>query len=123
MQIVMVNFPGYHGPSLSAEQPCMVLITQIWTPNCKGMPLTLAWAVTIHKVQGMMMVQVTIDLGYKEFASGLTFVALSEPRKFNGLRVLPFDLDHYRQIEKGTHVEARHEEFLCLSNIAAATAA
>jgi hypothetical protein len=87
------------------------------------MPLTLAWAITIHKAQEMMIDQVTIDLGYKEFASGLTFVALSWARRFNGLRVLPFNLDCYRQIGKGTHVEARREEFLHLSNIAAATAA
>ena len=50
---------------------------QIWMPNFKGMPLMLAWAITIHKAQGMTMDQVTIDLRQKEFSSGLTFVMLS----------------------------------------------
>jgi hypothetical protein len=39
--IVMVNFPSYCGPTLSLEEPSVVPITQIWTPNCKGMLLTL----------------------------------------------------------------------------------
>ena len=60
----------------------------------------------------MMMDQVTIDLGQKEFSSGLTFVALSCVRSFYGLQVLPFDLDHYKQIRSGKYIEARHEELL-----------
>jgi ATP-dependent DNA helicase PIF1 len=75
--IVMVDIPGYCGPALSQEQPCMLPITQIWTPNFNGMPLTLAWAITIHKAQGMTMDWVMIDLEQKEFSSGLTFIALS----------------------------------------------
>jgi ATP-dependent exoDNAse (exonuclease V) alpha subunit len=121
--IVMVNIPGYRGPALSPEQPCVVPITQIRTSNFNGMPLTLAWAITIHKAQGMMMDQVTIDLGQKEFSSGLTFVALSCARSFYGLRVLPFDLDRYKQIRSGKYVEARREEFRRLRQIAVVTAA
>jgi ATP-dependent exoDNAse (exonuclease V) alpha subunit len=87
------------------------------------MPLTLAWAITIHKAQGMTMNQVTINLGQKEFSSGLTFIALSCARSFYRLQVLSFDLDCYKQIRSGKYVEARHEEFCHLHQIAVATAA
>ena len=122
-RIIMVDIPGYRGPALSPGQPRVLPITQIRTPNFKGMPLTLAWAITIHKAQGMTMDRVTIDLGQKEFSSGLTFVALSRARTFYGLRVFPFDLDRYTQIKNGKYVDARREEFRRLRGIAAATAA
>ena len=77
-RIIMVDIPGYHGPALSPGQPHMLSITQIQTPNFKKMPLTLAWAITIHKAQGMTMDWVTIDLRQKEFLSSLTFVMLSQ---------------------------------------------
>ena len=38
-------------------------------------PLKLAWAIAIHKVQGLTLDKVVIDIGKKEFSAGLTFVA------------------------------------------------
>jgi hypothetical protein len=34
--IIMVDFPGYRGPALLPEQPHVLPITQIRTPNCSG---------------------------------------------------------------------------------------
>lgn len=118
-RIIMVNFPGYRGPCLSPSRPSVVPITQVRAANQKGMPLTLAWAVTIHKSQGMTLDHVTVDLGNSEFASGLTFVALSRAKTFDGLRVEPFDFDRFKRIEKGRHVAARRAEFQRLRMLAA----
>ena len=41
------------------------------------LPLKLAWAVTIHKSQGLTLDGVIIDVGKREFSTGLTFVACS----------------------------------------------
>ena len=120
-RVLMVSFPGYRGPPLSPSRPDVVPITQVRADSHKGMPLTLAWAVTIHKSQGMTLDRVTVDLGNSEFASGLTFVALSRAKSFTGLRVEPFDFNRFQRIENGRHVAARRDEFHRLRRLAAST--
>lgn len=48
-------------------------------------PVKLAWALTIHKSQGLTFNNVIIDMGRGAFTGGQTYVALSRCRSFEGL--------------------------------------
>jgi len=57
----------------------------------KQIPLIYAWAVTIHKSQGMSLDMAQIDAGSSIFECGQTYVALSRIKSLEGLYLTAFD--------------------------------
>ena len=56
--------------------------------SIKQYPIRLAYALTIHKSQGLTFDNVTIDLSKRCFAKGQLYVALSRVRSPNGLSII-----------------------------------
>ena len=114
---VTVRFDSFSGPTLSDGSVPITPLRRTWlsidkTCSRLQLPLKLAWAVTIHKCQGMTLNKAVVDLGKKEFSAGLTFVACSRVRQLKDLLfVTPFPFQRVANLASSyRHSERLHEE-------------
>ncbi len=95
-------------------------ITEDVLGSFRQYPIRLAWAVTIHKSQGLTFDRLIIDAG-KSFASGQVYVALSRCRTLEGIvlksKITPEVIFADRRVSKfqdETHANNRIDEILNL---------
>ncbi|KAK3908319.1 ATP-dependent DNA helicase [Frankliniella fusca] len=90
--IIMVKFDSYFGPTLSNGCVPITRITRSWTVNnihCTRyqFPLTLAYAITIHKSQGLTLSKCVLHFDCAEIMSGIFYVSMSRVREKTDLMI------------------------------------
>ena len=114
---VIVKFDNYTGPSISAIPDCVPIPPITASVNAcnsvherQQIPLRLAWALTIHKSQGLTLEKAWIDIGKKETTLGLTYVALSRVRNLSSLIIEPMTFQRLLEIRKKEMLHYRLDE-------------
>ena len=75
------------------------------------LPLKVAWAITIHISQGLILNKAIIDIGKKEFSIGLTFVACSRLCHLKDLLFHPpFNYEHLTCLSRSCSLHERRAE-------------
>jgi ATP-dependent exoDNAse (exonuclease V) alpha subunit len=91
--IVLVCFLDYSGPDYPGYGPKVIPVFpalhqfDLKTISCTRtqFPLRLAYAITVHKSQGLTLSRVVLDLDQKEHCLGLSYVAVSRVKSLQGL--------------------------------------
>ena len=72
----------------------------------------LAWAITIHKIQGTTLSMAEMDIGKSVFTYGQTYVALSRIKSLDGLYLSSFDPSRIKANPKVTEFYKKIPEYV-----------
>jgi ATP-dependent DNA helicase PIF1 len=124
---VFIKFDKYNGPTITSAEGYEVVpivpIKRSWedkngtTCSRLQVPVSLAWAITVHKSQGLTLNKARIDIGNKEFAAGLTFVAISRVRSLNDICLKQFAFDRLERIKHCKRLQERKVEEVRLRSL------
>ncbi|XP_057815498.2 uncharacterized protein LOC131029117 [Cryptomeria japonica] len=118
---VVVQFNDYNGPPWDIAHPKDIPILPITRGRRTQVPLTMSWAITIHKSQGLTLDTATIDIGNTE-KQGLTFTAISRVKTIDGIRIEPpFSFERFSKLQNNPYTTIRKKEETRLQLLSAQT--
>jgi ATP-dependent DNA helicase PIF1 len=94
---VVIDFKD-NNPVIKFNDITLLISPHVWQSEkipmlgIKQLPLIYAWAITIHKSQGMTLDTAYIDIGNFIFECGQTYVALSRVKTLEGLYLKNLDI-------------------------------
>lgn len=118
--VVLIKFDQYVGPPCF-DDPELAGVVPIFrskrdflrgNTNCTRtqFPLTIAYAITVHKSQGATLDRAVLDISDRDFTAGLTYVAISRVKALQGVMFdSTFDLQALR-IQANANHAARAED-------------
>jgi ATP-dependent DNA helicase PIF1 len=99
---IMVEVDDYDGPKFPGTNYVPIFpVTRRFEykkRDCSrtNFPLRLAYAITVHKAQGLTLKQVVLNLERKDHSPGLSYVAISRVKKLSSIMFeTPFDLSRF----------------------------
>jgi ATP-dependent exoDNAse (exonuclease V) alpha subunit len=111
----VVGFDDERRPMVKTDRGVTIAVeSQTWeTEDIRGkkvaslvqLPLRLAWAISVHKSQGMSLTAAEIDLS-NAFVEGLGYVALSRVTTMNGIRLLGLNERALRVSDDARRIDA-----------------
>ena len=123
---VIVQFDDFRGPSINDSIPACVPICPITVTSQtfqgiherQQLPLKLAWAITIHKSQGLTLQNAWIDIGKSERTAGISYVAISRVRTLLSCIIEPMTFERLIMIKNSTTLRFRLREESRLDQLA-----
>ena len=127
---VIVEFDNYRGPAFIDSHPSCVPICPVTVSLQSGnslherqqLPLRLAWALTIHKSEGLTLPKAWIDIGKTEMSPGITYVALSRVQNLSSCVIEPMSFERLSALKSSKNLTFRLQEEERLDYLAQATA-
>ena len=93
MTHVLIKFDHIDKPCQIEKITTKFMLMKIMYIHRKQYPLILAFAITIHKCQGLSLDTAIIDLSQEVFGDGMAYVALSRVHTLSALHLITLHPD------------------------------
>ena len=118
---LLINFDMYTGPAYATTNEGIPVVPvfmsrrefTVGNSHCirQHFPISVAYAITVHKAQGMTLDRCVLNITDREFTTGLWYVAISRVKSLDGLLFeQPFDFEQIRSKKKSVIVNMREAD-------------